>query len=117
MADWTSRVEAHNANKTGSGAAYERNQAVLNKEREDITKDRAELEIERLRLAADNEQLVRAYNAKAAALDARVTAWNERNGRWNEAGAALEAERKTWVGGCADRRYREDDEIAIRKGN
>jgi len=29
---------------------------------------------------------------------------------------ALEAERKEWVTNCANRRYREDDETAIKSG-
>jgi hypothetical protein len=45
-----------------------------------------------------------------------VQEWNTRNQAWNEAGARLEGERKDWVTGCADRRYREDDEIAIKAG-
>jgi hypothetical protein len=49
-------------------------------------------------------------------VDARIAAWNERNGQWNDTSNALEAERKGWVTACADRRYREDDENAIRRG-
>ena len=59
---------------------------------------------------------MRAYNAKAQALDARVQAWNARNSAWNEVTTALDTERKAWVTACADRRYREDDETAIRQG-
>ncbi len=59
---------------------------------------------------------MRDYNVKATALDTRVTDWNARNAKLNEANAAREAERKGWVTACSDRRYREDDEIAIRKG-
>jgi chromosome segregation ATPase len=113
---WTKGVEAHNANKNGSGAAYEKNLAALNKEREDITREQAELEAERKAIQDTTMSTVTAYNAKAQALDTRVQDWNQRNGQWNEASAALETERKGWVGSCADRRYREDDEIAIRNG-
>ena len=112
---WNERVEAHNASKT-TGAAYDRNQAQLNKEREEIAKERTDLEAERLRLTALNEELVRVYNVKALAVDARVAAWNARNSAWNETTAALDAQRKAWVSSCADRRYREDDETAIRQG-
>ena len=59
---------------------------------------------------------MRGYNAKASALDARVSDWNARNNAWNDTSLALEAERKGWVRDCADRRYREDDESAIRRG-
>ena len=69
-----------------------------------------------MQLAATTESVVGAYNAKARVLDARVTAWNERNAAWNDTTAKLETERKAWVSSCADRRYREDDETAIRQG-
>ena len=53
---------------------------------------------------------------KATALDARVTAWNQNNEQWNADSRALETERSTWVSACSDRRYREEDETAIRQG-
>ena len=88
----------------------------LNKEREDIGKESAAFEAEKAKITAASEEAVRTYNAKATATDARVSHWNERNAKWNDSSVALEAERKTWVGNCADRRYREDDEKAIRDG-
>lgn len=112
---WQERVEAHNSARP-AGSTYDRNQAQLKKDREEIEKERLDLEIERLRLSASGEEVVRTYNAKAQALDERVTAWNARNSAWNETTAALDAERKGWVSSCADRRYREDDETAIRQG-
>jgi hypothetical protein len=115
VADWTKRVEAHNADKTG-GRNYDRNQELLNKERDGFTAERAELETERVNLSMQNQELVKAYNAKAQAVDARVAAWNQRNAAWNETRTGLERERQGWVASCADRRYREDDEIAIKAG-
>ena len=57
-----------------------------------------------------------AFNAKVAALDARVADWNQRNAQVNDSAKALEQERMSWISDCGDRRYREDDEIAIRRG-
>jgi chromosome segregation ATPase len=113
---WNDAVAQHNSDNRGTGAAYERRQAELTKEREAIEAQRLALEAERTAIASANEQLVRAYNAKVSALDGRVSAWNERNAKWNDAVAVLDAERKTWVSSCADRRYREDDETAIKAG-
>ena len=59
---------------------------------------------------------MRTFNGKAAALDARVSSWNERNAKWNEMSVAMESERKAWVTSCSDRRYREEDETAIKAG-
>lgn len=114
---WNDRMKLLNDDPKPSGAAYEGKKLALNKEREDIEKDRVTLESERTALtAAANGDGVRAYNAKAVSLDVRVSSWNERNNKWNDGIAALDTERKTWLAACADRRYREDDELAIRRG-
>ena len=42
--------------------------------------------------------------------------WNERSAGHSQRAKAVNEERETWMSDCADRRYREDDEIAIRKG-
>ncbi len=114
---WNDRMKLHNEDPKPSGAAFEAKKLALNKEREDIEKERVALEAERAAITAvASGDTVRAYNAKAVALDARVTSWNERNNKWNDAIAALDVERKAWLAACADRRYREDDELAIRRG-
>ncbi len=114
---WNDRMKLHNEDPKPSGAAFEGKKLGLNKEREDIEKERVALEAERAAIsAAASGDSVRAYNAKAVALDARVTSWNQRNNKWNDAIAALDTERKAWLAACADRRYREDDELVIRRG-
>jgi len=60
--------------------------------------------------------MVAAFNAKATVMDGKVVAWNQRNEEWNKTSKALEADRAKWVADCADRRYREDDEKAIKAG-
>jgi hypothetical protein len=115
------RVEALNArvaefnasNRTGASA--ERQRAEMNTEQAALVAERATLEAERQRLATQSEEIIRAYNAKAGALDLRVTDWNERNAKWADRSKAAESDRKLWLSSCSDRRYREDDEIAIRK--
>ncbi len=112
---WQQRVDAFNSvNPTGMQG--ERQREALNKERLEIEKQRAELEAERTRMTTGSAEAVRAYNAKAGALDARVGDWNQRNARWNEMSTALETDRQTWAASCADRRYREEDENAIKAG-
>jgi len=112
----TERLEAHNADGKGGGPTYERNRAALDKEREDIIKERAALETERTSIANSSDEAVRSFNVKATALEARVATWNERNAKWNQLTATIDAERKAWVANCADRRFREDDEAAIKRG-
>jgi len=112
---WNRDVEAFNA-RTPAGSAGERERLRINSERDALQKAQTELEAERTALASGGEQVVAAYNANAKAVEARVNDWNTRNQAWNEAGQQLEFERREWVQECADRRYREDDEIAIKAG-
>jgi chromosome segregation ATPase len=112
---WNRDIEAFNA-RPPAGQAGERERQRLNTEREALQKAQTDLEAERSRITASYEQTVSAFNAKARQLDAAVADWNQRNNGWNQTGAQLEEERKAWVAGCADRRYREDDEIAIKAG-
>lgn len=112
---WNQRVAAHNEEKKPS-PQWERQGKELAQERDAIEKERAAFEVEKTSLQASSDEAVRNFNTKATALEARINDWNQRNGKWNEASAALEADRKAWVAACADRRYREDDEQAIRRG-
>jgi predicted nucleic acid-binding Zn-ribbon protein len=112
---WNDSVTAFNAN-TPTGAKGDRDRNALNKEREDLGVQQKVLETEKTEFSAKSEAIVRDYNAKAAAVDAQVTGWNKRNEQWNQDARALEADRSEWVISCADRRYREDDETAIKNG-
>ena len=112
---WNQRVAAHNDEKKG-GAQAEKDRLELNKEREDIGKEGTVLEAEKARINTANEQAVAAFNTKAGALDVRVKSWNERNSKVNDTGTDVEFERKQWVSTCSDRRYREEDEAAIKAG-
>lgn len=115
VATWNRDIEAFNA-RSPTGPAGERERLRLNTEREALQKAQTELEAERGSITADNERIVVAFNAKARQLEAAIADWNQRNNGWNQTSAKLEEERKGWVTSCADRRYREDDEIAIRAG-
>jgi len=113
--DWTARTEAFNASgKTGVWA--DRESKALQKERKEIEAERAALDTERDRLSGASKDVVASYNDRAAALEGRVKEWNRRNDELNKSASALEDEREKWVTGCADRRYREDDEMAIKAG-
>ncbi|MEY3253521.1 MAG: hypothetical protein RL227_2494, partial [Pseudomonadota bacterium] len=115
VAAWNRDVEAFNA-RAPQGAAGERERVRINTEREGLQKAQTELEAERVAMAGDNERIVASFNARVKEVEAVVEQWNQRNKGWNDAGAKLEAERKGWVAACADRRYREDDENAIKAG-
>jgi len=109
------RVAAFNENRR-SGSAAEKARTEMNKERADLDAERPGLESDRAGVLARLQEAVLAYNAKAAVVDKRVQEWNVRNAKLNDDAAALETDRKDWVSNCANRRYREDDEIAIKAG-
>ena len=108
------RVAEFNASKR-SGAAADRERVEMNTEQAALVSERTELESERQRLTTQSEVAVRAYNDQVGAVEARVADWNERNAKWADRSTSLESERKGWLANCSDKRYREDDEIAIRK--
>jgi hypothetical protein len=56
------------------------------------------------------------FNAKADAVSARTVAYNERNKQLVKMGEDLQQERDLWAGECGSRRFREEDEIAIKQG-
>lgn len=62
------------------------------------------------------ETTVAAYNAKKLEVDARIDGWNTRN-KALEAQANQHAQsQQSWKDNCGSRRYREDDEKALRAG-
>jgi hypothetical protein len=109
------RVAAFNdAGKTGSAA--ERERQALNKERAALETERVALEAEKDDMVAKLKVRVDSFNERAQAVERRVVDWNARNAKVNDDAQAVEAERKDWVANCSNRRYREDDEIAIKAG-
>ncbi|GAB4038706.1 MAG: hypothetical protein Fur0014_07700 [Rubrivivax sp.] len=57
-----------------------------------------------------------AFNQKVEALNARTVAYNNRNKELVKLGEDLQQERDLWAGECGNRRFREEDEIAIKQG-
>ncbi|HET9977987.1 MAG TPA: hypothetical protein VFQ20_11150 [Burkholderiaceae bacterium] len=125
--EWEARVRAHR----DAIEAYNRKSATLaNAPRDqkealqaELGADSARLGTSQATLAADEARLVpayqdavKAYNAKAEARDAKVGDWNLRNAAANETSRKHEDARLSWLDECANRPYREDDEIAIKKG-
>jgi len=45
-----------------------------------------------------------------------IATWNERNKALNDEALKADEERQSWLGECANRPYREDDELAIKAG-
>lgn len=111
---WNTRAKAVQGSSAGMQA--ERERAWLDNERAELQKLQGSLESERKTVSDNAQATVNTFNARAQALDQKVADWNRRNAEHTERVAALNRERETWITDCAERRYREDDEIAIREG-
>lgn len=124
--EWEGRVRAHR----DAIEAYNKKSATLAdapKDQKDalqaqLSTESARLGTSQATLAADEARLVpayqdavKAYNVKAEARDAKVGDWNARNAAANETSKKHEDARLSWLDECANRPYREDDEIAIKK--
>jgi chromosome segregation ATPase len=125
--DWELRMRAHGAEietfnqrlKAAESAPANQREALakeLDGERDRLTKARAPLADEEARLVPAYQNAVKGYNEKAQVRDAQVADWNGRNKTINETAAKHEDARSSWLAECANRPYREDDEIAIKRG-
>jgi chromosome segregation ATPase len=125
--DWEARVRAHGAEietfnqrlkAADEGPKSKRDEMAkeLDAERERLNQARLPLSEDEARLVPVYQNAVKSYNDNARARDALVADWNERNKALNESSTKHDDERASWLTECADRPYREDDEIAIKKG-
>jgi chromosome segregation ATPase len=124
---WEERMRAHGAEietfnkriKEAEAAPANRREELgkeLEAERDRLSKARVPLTEEEARLVPAYRAAVASYNEKAKLRDAKVDDWNTRNKAMNELGLKHEEERSAWLSECANRPYREDDEIAIKNG-
>lgn len=125
--EWEGRVKAHGlAIEAFNKRMAEANEAPANKQRamaDELKASREELEKAGAQLKADEaavvppyQNAVKAYNDRAAGRDGKVTTWNDRNAAALKATESHQEARQAWVTECANRPYREDDEIAIKAG-
>jgi vacuolar-type H+-ATPase subunit D/Vma8 len=112
--DWNVRWTAFKeAKRTGPLAERQRRQLI--QEQKELAAENKSLDAEREQLGGTGGSAADA-NAKSAALNARTVAWNERNKALAADGDNVIRERELWASECGNRRFREDDEIAIREG-
>lgn len=138
VAQTAAKPRAERAFGTGKGPLLTRNELRACLERQDklrvetdaLAKERAAREAEKDALKASGEALkaeletldrtsveaVEQYNAKASARDQAVDAFQAGAAAYNERAQALAAQRQAFAQACENRRYDEDDELAIRKG-
>jgi chromosome segregation ATPase len=102
--------------KKGDKAEMERERADLEREKAELIQLDEALKAEAPQIESTSSQAVAAYNAKATANDQKVEDWNKRSAAGVERANAWRADNDNWKRDCADRPYREDDEIAIKAG-
>jgi septal ring factor EnvC (AmiA/AmiB activator) len=111
--DWNGRAAKL---KDAPPADQERLLAELNAEKDGLQKNFDTLKAEQAQLSNGFNEQVAAYNARAQEHARNVEALNARATQLNEQSQAEARDRDAWRTGCADRRYREDDETAIKRG-
>jgi chromosome segregation ATPase len=111
--DWNARAAKL---KDAPPADQERLLAELNAEKDALQKSFDSLKAEQTQLTTGFNEQVAAYNARAQEHARSVEALNARATQLSDQSQAEARERDAWRTSCADRRYREDDEIAIKRG-
>lgn len=125
--DWEGRMRSHGAEieafnkkikeaEEAPRAKRDELAAALEPERDRLTKARSPLVEEEARVVPAYQAAVKAYNERAVARDGRVNDWNARNKTTVDDAVRHDEERQAWLTECANRPYREDDEIAIKSG-
>lgn len=82
----------------------------------EVVRSGTELKEQLAVLDRSSPEAVSAYNERAAARDKSLADYQARVPQFNERVEAAKAEREAFGQGCDNRRFFEEDEIAIRKG-
>lgn len=91
-------------------------QDKMNADKADIGKTGETLKADLEALDRTSPEAVNAYNERAVARDKRIDEYQQQVDQFNGRVDAVRAEREAFSKACENRRYFEDDEIAIRKG-
>lgn len=110
---WNEQVKEVDASKMKSA---ERKKAQLMRERTELEAKNKTLEDARSEKAKAYDAAVARYNAKVSGSQAQVKAWNDKTEALEKEGDKLTDLRLDYSETCANRRFREEDEEAIRKG-
>lgn len=118
---FAARVDAYNAaleELAGmkAGPFADRRRRELDKEKQELARIDAQMKAEGDAMQGGLQKDVEALNARVDAQGKRATDWNTRSKALDEEANAYEDKRVDWKLNCGDRRYREDDEKAIKAG-
>lgn len=113
-ADWKRRYEELEDQK--GSRQYDKRKAELMAEQKALSKRADELEALRKDVSAPYEAAAALYNEKAATYDAAVKAWNEKNEKAGSTDDKIHELKADYAAECANRKFDENDEKAIRQG-
>jgi len=99
-----------------SGPTAERERRKMEKEAADIKKEEGELNAERDKIQSGGNDAVNALNARVDAQQQAAQSWNDRNKVLAKEQQVHEDDRIAWLDNCGNRRFKEDDEKAIKAG-
>jgi chromosome segregation ATPase len=113
--DFNTRYAAfQQAGRTGQTA--ERQRREFDEEQKALQAESETLQADRGTVTPVSEQALKTYNARAASQGQAAGEWNARQAELARVAQSYETDRENWTLDCADRPYREDDEIAIKAG-
>ncbi|MFC5509889.1 hypothetical protein ACFPOU_01965 [Massilia jejuensis] len=113
--DWNARMTEFEARSKDMRNA-DRRRAVLKQEQAELKTTEARLVAERDSAIAAYEGAVKEANAQLAQGSGSKAAWNKKSEALAADEKALLASRRKWTTECGQRRFREDDETAIKAG-
>jgi len=113
--EWNDRMAEFEANKKEMRNA-DRRANVLKQERVELQADAKKLNDARAEQVAVYEGLVKAANDLRGSQGNRAEDWNKRNDALADEEDAIIDMRANYAADCANRRFREDDEAAIKAG-
>ncbi|MEK8032681.1 hypothetical protein AACH06_17820 [Ideonella sp. DXS29W] len=99
-----------------SGPSAERERRKMEKEAAEIKKEEAELNAESEKFRSGSNDAVDKLNARVDAQQKLAQSWNDRNKALAKEQQAHEDDRIAWLDNCGNRRFKEDDEKAIKAG-
>ena len=107
---------AQHAQTTRRDAALQQEQAALTNAKAEIARSGDALKLQLEVVDRTQADAVAAYNEQAKARDQQIDDYQARVTAFNARVDARQAERDAYTKGCDNRRYFEEDEIAIKKG-
>ena len=107
---------AQHAQTTRRDAALQQEQAALTNAKAEIARSGDVLKLQLEVVDRTQADAVAAYNEQAQARDQQIDDYQARVTAFNARVDARQAERDAYTKGCDNRRYFEEDEIAIKKG-